>query len=53
MEKVDVTIRAATRDDVTRILEIFETVAASQNGVIPGDMNRPKLTPNGKCTKET
>lgn len=52
MEKMDVSIRMATRDDVARILEIFETVAATQSSGIPVDGTRPKLTPNGKSRLE-
>lgn len=48
MEKLDVSIRVATRDDVARILEIFETTATSQSHAIPLDSSRPKLTPIGK-----
>ncbi|CAL8094167.1 unnamed protein product [Orchesella dallaii] len=46
MEKLDISIRTASRDDVARILEIFEKAAASQADAIPLDSNRSKLTVN-------
>lgn len=52
MEKLDISIRSATRDDVARILELFESAVSSSDNcsatqAIPLDSNRPKLTPNG------
>lgn len=45
--KLDIGIRAATRDDVARILELFETAASGEPDAIPLDPSRVKLTPNG------